>query len=178
MPRSKRYRRKLFKYWYRRYRNQVRRSLRNLKGDPESLARGLALGVFAGCFPFFGLQSIVGILLATIFRGSKVAAVTGTWISNPLTYLPIFVFNFKVGKLILGVESLAGYELNSESLHVWKELGYTFTIVLLTGCLVVGIIMGIVSYFVGLSAFKRLQQKRIKTTIRKPRRRSTSTNKY
>ena len=159
LPRPKRPRRKSLKFWYKSYQYRFHRYLKTLKGDPENLARGLAIGVFAGCFPFFGLQSLLGILLATIFRGSKVAAVTGTWISNPLTYVPIFVFNFNVGKLLLGVQkSFADYELNYESLHAWKELGYTFTIVLLLGCLVVGSVLSVIGYFVGLHFFKRLKQ--------------------
>ena len=72
--------------------------LRRLRGKPVFVAKGLAVGVFAGCFPFFGIQSLLGILLATLCRGSKVAALAATWISNPLTYVPLYVFNYKIGK--------------------------------------------------------------------------------
>ena len=167
LPKYQRNRRKSLKYWLRVYQRRLYLSFRNLKGNPITLARGLALGVFAGCFPFFGLQSIIGVVLATIFRGSKVAAIAGTWISNPLTYIPIYVFNFKVGKLLLGVETISSQEINLESISAFMELGSTFAIVLLTGCCVVGLILAPISYVVSLSVFKRLQRK--KSRLRKKR---------
>ena len=161
----RRKRRKTFKYWLRFYQRRFYLSFRNLKGKPLTLARGLALGVFAGCFPFFGLQSIIGVVLASIFRGSKVAAIAGTWISNPLTYIPIYVFNFKVGKLLLGVETISSKEISLESISGFMELGSSFALVLLTGCCVVGLILSIISYFVSLSVFERFQRK--KSRLRK-----------
>ena len=126
LPKSTRNNRKNIKYWIRIYRKRFFTNLRKLKGEPGTLARGLAIGVFAGCFPFFGVQSLIGVILAAIFRSSKVAAIAGTWISNPLTYIPIFVFNFKVGKLLLGVESISSKEVNFESLSSFMQFGSTF----------------------------------------------------
>ena len=134
--------------------------VKKLKGKPVTLARGLAIGVFAGCFPFFGIQSIIGVLLATIVRGSKVAAVAGTWISNPLTYVPIYVFNYKVGKFMLGVDSISSQEIDFDSLANFMEFGSTFVIALLVGCSVVGAIFSVITYFVGLHFFQRLRTRR------------------
>lgn len=136
--------------------------IKKLKGKPVYLARGLAVGVFAGCFPFFGLQSLIGILLATIVRGSKVAAVAGTWISNPLTYIPIYVFNYKVGKFLLRVESISSQEIDFDSLANFMEFGSTFAIVLLVGCCFVGAIAAVISYFIGLHFFQRSRTRRKK----------------
>ena len=120
--------------------------LLRLRDRPEVVAKGLAVGVFAGCFPFLGLQSLIGIFLAAIFRGSKVAAIAATWISNPLTYLPIFIFNYKIGKLLLGTKDTP-LPLDLESFMAFKELGWTFAITLLTGCFVVGCILAFITYF-------------------------------
>ncbi|WP_019507949.1 DUF2062 domain-containing protein [Pleurocapsa sp. PCC 7319] len=130
-----------------------------LRGKPQVIAKGLAIGVFAGCFPFLGLQSLIGIVLATIFRGSKVAAVAATWISNPLTYVPIFVFNYKIGKLLLGIQDsqLIPLDLDIESLTTFKELGSTFAITLLTGSCMVGMILGFITYFYSLAILERLR---------------------
>jgi uncharacterized protein (DUF2062 family) len=69
-----------------------------LKGTPKALARGLACGVFAGLFPFAGSQTVLALLLAFILRGNKILAAVGPWISNPFTSVPIYVFNFQVGR--------------------------------------------------------------------------------
>lgn len=159
LPRPQKNRRKFLTYWSKTQQRRFERNFRKLKGKPvKFVARGLAIGVFAGCFPFFGLQSLIGVLLATILSGSKLAAIAGTWISNPLTYVPLFVFNFKVGKLLLGVETISSKEINFESLAYFMELGSTFATVLLVGCCVVGAIAAIISYFISLSVFRRLQR--------------------
>ncbi|MEM8830535.1 MAG: DUF2062 domain-containing protein [Cyanobacteria bacterium P01_G01_bin.19] len=133
--------------------------LLRLRGKPKVVAKGLAVGVFAGCFPFFGLQSLVGVVLATLLRGSKVAAIAATWISNPLTYVPIFVFNYKLGKLLLGTKDTVLF-LDLKSFTTFKELGPTFAITLLTGCFVVGSILAFITYFYSLAILERLHNRR------------------
>ena len=158
-PRGRTYRSN-FKYrLFKRYRRLYRRFLR-LKENPIAMSRGLAVGVFAGCFPLFGFQTLIGIILAALFRGSKVAAAIGTWISNPITYIPLFVLNFKVGKLLLGIESISSQEVNLESLSSLMESGSIFMITLLVGCFAVGLIFSLVSYVLSLYILYRLKRKK------------------
>ncbi len=133
-----------------------------LRGNPKAIATGLASGVFAGFFPFLGMQTVIGIVLAAIFRGSKVAAMIATWVSNPLTYVPIFIFNYKVGQLLLGVEAQSILPSDLESLAALKEMGFTFVATLLTGCFVVGAIAAVITYFYGLAIFERLRHRKPK----------------
>jgi len=39
---------------------------RNQNGSPFFNAKGLAIGVFSGCFPFFGFQTLMGVFFAKI----------------------------------------------------------------------------------------------------------------
>ena len=142
-------------YWYllrRRFRLTYLRLLR-LRDRPEVVAKGFAIGVFAGCFPLLGLQSLIGIFLATIFRASKVAAVAATWISNPLTYVPLFLFNYKIGQFLLRTEDAE--LLDATSLAAFRELGSTIAITLLTGSFIVGTILSIATYFYSLLILQR-----------------------
>jgi uncharacterized protein len=136
--------------------------LLRLKDKPEVVAKGLAVGVFTGCFPFFGMQSLLALLLATVVRGSKVAALAGTWISNPFTSVPIYIFNYKIGKLLLGIENTDLPPLTLESFAAFKELGSTFAVALLTGSFVVGLILGVITYFYGLAILERLHARTIR----------------
>lgn len=138
-----------------------------LRGKPVVVAKGLALGVFAGCFPFFGLQSVISILLAAVFRGSKMAALAATWISNPLTYVPLYVFNYKIGKLLLRTEDIPGLALDLESFTTFKELGGAFAVTLLTGSFVVGITLGIITYFYGLAILERWHHRSVRRCRRR-----------
>ena len=91
--------------WLRRLRRRGRKALQwvwQQEGSPGQRARGLAAGIFCGCFPFFGLQTLLGIALASLVRGNHILAAAGTWISNPLTYIPLYWFNYAVGCRVLG----------------------------------------------------------------------------
>ncbi len=137
--------------------------LLRLRGNPHAIAIGLAIGVFAGFFPFFGLQTILAILFAIIFQANKIAAAAATWISNPLTYVPIFAFNFHIGQLILGGEDFAFDELDFKSSSEILEVGGNFAITLLLGCLITGSIISVCTYFLSLKLIYRLRKNTDKT---------------
>jgi uncharacterized protein (DUF2062 family) len=140
--------------WRRRIKYYYWRLVR-LQGRPEELARGLACGVFAGLFPFAGSQTLLALLLAFIFRGNKILAAVGPWISNPFTSVPIYALNFQVGKWLLNNHSAIDLKLGS-----WedvKELGTEIILPLLVGSTAMGLICAIISYFLGLWLIHRVR---------------------
>ncbi|OKH24243.1 DUF2062 domain-containing protein [Chroogloeocystis siderophila] len=134
----------------------------NLRGTPQYIARGLAAGIFAGLFPLFGFQTLISIALATLFKGNKLMAAAGTWISNPLTYIPIFLFNFQVGRRLVGNQDLV---FTSESVASWQqflEVGIEIIFVLFVGCFVVGLVCAIASYYICIILVQHLRHHTIK----------------
>lgn len=142
------------KFWYLKVLRQ--------EGTPEAIARGWACGVFTGCFPLFGLQTLLGLLMATILRGNKFTAAAGTWISNPLTYVPIYYFNFHVGQVVLQKP----VTFDEAQLQSWSDMGMAGMSVvgtLFLGSTVVGATLGLGAYFLSLSLTTRwrsLKQKK------------------
>ncbi len=133
-----------------------------MQGKPEYLARGLAAGVFAGCFPFFGLQTVLGVAISILIRGKKLLAVAGTWVSNPFTYIPIFLFNYHVGQWLLGAEELS---ISQDSLLSWEtiiELKAELALTLLFGCFIVGIVSATATYFISLRLIRRWRKRQAK----------------
>ena len=108
-----------------------------LRGHPKELARGLAAGVFAGMFPLFGLQTIMGVAIALRVKGNPLMAAAGTWISNPLTYLPIYAFNYRLGSWILG-RPVVNLFTDAESMKAWVETGTDVGVSLILGSTVMG----------------------------------------
>jgi hypothetical protein len=125
------------------------------EGTPGQRARGLAAGVFCGCYPFFGLQMVLSVGLAKLMRGNQLLAAAGTLVSNPLTYIPLYWFNYLVGCQLLGPGrggiNLA--EFNRSSL--WAQ-GWEFTQRILFGSSAVGMVLAIAS---GLAAYQLFQRK-------------------
>ena len=57
------------------------RPLLHLEDDPWRIALSLAVGVFISVTPFWGLQTILSLLVATVLGLNKAATVTGAWIN-------------------------------------------------------------------------------------------------
>ena len=114
------------------------------EGTPGERARGLAVGIFSGCFPLFGFQIVLGILLSTLVKGNRLLAASGTWISNPMTYLPLFWFNYNVGCFFLGsIPGDGNYGAINASI-LWNK-SYLFLIRIFFGSTIVGSISSLVA---------------------------------
>lgn len=144
--------------WRRRLRYLYIRFVR-IRATPTEISRGLAIGVFWGMFPLPGLQIAIAIITAAFFRGNKLAAAAGTWLSNPLTTLPLTVLNFQVGQWVLGREAIAFSSSSLRSVNQILELGSEVLVSYLVGCLVVGSISLPVIYFLGLLIIRGVQHR-------------------
>jgi uncharacterized protein (DUF2062 family) len=82
----------------------------------DSVARGVAIGLFAAFLPI--LQMLIAALLAIFLRANLPLAVLLTWVSNPLTFIPITYATYFIGEIILG----NGYE-NA----VFQEMQWDFS---------------------------------------------------
>lgn len=106
---------------------------------------------------------LVAIVTAAILRGSKVTAIAGTWLGNPLTTLPLTALNFHVGQTLLG-QTWTAPPQGISSVESILQLGGTAIGAYLVGCLTTGIVGGLGSYILGipLVAFfqKRAQERR------------------
>ena len=113
----------------------VKHRLNRLPDPPHRIARGIMAGVFTVFTPFYGLHFLIAAGLALLLRGNVVAALLGTFVGNPLTYVPIGVISLQTGHALLGRPSLAEHELN-RSLggkfvdagdDLWRNLQSVFT---------------------------------------------------
>ena len=117
---------------------------RHQNGSPFFNAKGLAIGVFSGCFPFFGFQTLIGVFFAKLAKGNIFLAAIGTWISNPFTYIPLYYFNYKIGSIFLNNFSNNIIEKNLVIDDLWKQ-GGIFSLRLLLGSSFVGFLLALIS---------------------------------
>lgn len=151
-----------FRHLLQRSRQRLAKQLSYAKGylhrteaSPRFLARGMAVGVFIGCFPFFGLQIVFSVFLAALLRGSKVLAAAGTWISNPFTSLPLYLFNYEVGRVILGQSRTLSSLIQLSSWQSLLQTSSDLLISLMVGSFLVGGITGLASYGLTLRLVRR-----------------------
>ncbi|MBI4589260.1 MAG: DUF2062 domain-containing protein [Candidatus Rokubacteria bacterium] len=147
-------------------------------GDvPWKIALGLAVGVFIGCTPFYGLHTLLAIVVAFALRVNRVATVTGAWLNLPWFAPFVYGFSLKVGEFILsggkGLESLSGkglvelatairpylsFERFREGFLASSKLLFVASTPLFVGTTVVGIAAGLVTYFVALGAIREVRR--------------------
>ena len=126
---------------------------RNQNGSPFFNAKGLAIGVFSGCFPFFGFQTLLGVFFAKLAKGNIVLAAIGTWISNPFTYIPLYYFNYKVGSIFIRNSTNITIDRDLAIHDLWEQ-GSIFSIKLLLGSSVVGFSLASIAGVIVLLLYK------------------------
>ena len=126
---------------------------RNQNGSPFFNAKGLAIGVFSGCFPFFGFQTLLGVFFAKLAKGNIVLAAIGTWISNPFTYIPLYYFNYKVGSIFIRNSTNITIDRDLAIHDLWEQ-GSIFSIKLLLGSSFVGLSLACIAGVIFLWLYK------------------------
>ncbi len=145
----------------------------------HQIALGAGIATLIGFLPILGIQTVVAIALAAMFRANKTICVPLVWITNPLTAVPIYGACLALGMLVLPsaaaktevAEALSRLTQPSlESLFTlafWQDMLTTslnFGAELWVGCLIVGIIGGVVAYFLvrwAVNAFRERHKHRI-----------------
>ena len=77
------------------------RGLVHLDDRPWRIALSLAVGVFISFTPFWGVQTILSLVVAAVFRLNKAATLTGTWINLPWFAPFVYAGALRLGSMIL-----------------------------------------------------------------------------
>ena len=152
---------RLIRYYYLRF---IR-----LRGDPHELALGMTFGVFTGMMPIMPFQMALSVALAIIFKGSKITAAVGTWISNPLNWYFLYYFSYKLGAWVLGMDGYGAMfntimdmvRSGAESMAIVNKImesGGLMVAAFLVGGIIMGTAVALPSYFIFLYIFKRIRQ--------------------
>ena len=120
-----------------------------IKAPAESIALGLAAGVFAGAMPFLSLQMIIAIAIAFIIRGNPIAAALGTWWTNPFNWAIVFPLLYMLGKVFVPgeVESMSISDLSNLGLLELLRQGWKWLLITTLGGCIAGIPLAIFTYF-------------------------------
>jgi uncharacterized protein (DUF2062 family) len=150
----------------------------HLDEEPARLAAGMAVGMFIGVTPFYGLHTLLALAAAFLFRLNKAATVTGAWINLPWSAPFVYAFSLKLGEAVLSGDfsqfSWAGVAGLAESARgalrgsprenfvafyqVFWDMLFTASKPLFVGTTLVGLVLGVVTYFVTLEAVRDVRR--------------------
>jgi len=115
-----------------------------------------SIGIFIGMSPLLGLHTILGIALAWLFNLNRIVTITGVFITNPWTIIPIYTFSTYIGAKGLGIKPVIpqidwSHITFSSFLHEFEPLLIPFVF----GSLLIGFISAVISYFIIYYAVKK-----------------------
>jgi len=129
--------------------------LLRLNNTPQEIALGIAIGVFIGILPVYGLHTVLVVVAAILVRpANKIAIFLGTSISLPPTIPPITWAGYEIGRLVLRGK----FEpLNwSVFTHITFKKIYSYYQPLFLGSVILGLICALIFYFLAFFMVKKL----------------------
>jgi uncharacterized protein (DUF2062 family) len=105
-----------------------------------SVSKGIAVGIFCAFLPM-PFEMVAAIFIAAMIGAHIPFAIAGIWISNPLTWIPLYTPCYLLGAWLIGVEPVP---LEDISISV---LGWHY-VALWLGCLILGSLISISSHFI------------------------------
>jgi uncharacterized protein (DUF2062 family) len=93
----------------------------------RSVTNALWIGVFISMLPFPG-HTPVAVILALLFGCNIAIAALAAWINSPVTMLPVFYFEYRLGTFLMGMprrpwpDAVSWDWLQSELAAIWKPL--------------------------------------------------------
>jgi uncharacterized protein (DUF2062 family) len=140
-----------------------------LDDPPWRVALALAIGVFISCTPFYGLQTVLSLAVATIFRLNRAVTVTGTWLNLPWFAPILYGFALRIGAFVL--PDLHGADIGemAELLRMASTLSVSdmldllgsLSLALLIGSAAVGTVAGAVTYVAAILLLRRRQRRHV-----------------
>lgn len=147
----------------------LRRLLRALMGvdeKPERTALAYSIGVFVGFSPLLGLHTILGIVLAFLFRLNRIAVLLGVYSNAPWWMVPFYGFAAWLGYQLLGVpegSTLPAFEWgNLIQVSFWQGLASDWRLLIpaFLGSFLLSMLLAVIAYPVSLRLLRRYRNVR------------------
>ena len=139
--------------------NFVFSKLFKINDSAPKIALGVGLGVFSGLLP--GTGPVAALFLAFIFRANRAAALLGSLLTNTWLSLVTFILAIKVGSVILKMDwqavqqQVQGLLVNFGWAKFFKLSFIKILFPVVVGYLIIGLVLGVFSYFLALIIIKR-----------------------
>lgn len=130
--------------------------------NPDSLAKGLAIGMFVAFLPLPAFQAVIAFALAHIFNVNRILAVAATLVTNWLTFAPVFFASVFVGSALLPGISVNTFLPNEFSWAFLREISDEAFMAYITGTLFFSVTFSLLSYLAMKTFAERKEKSRWK----------------
>ncbi|MDH5203066.1 MAG: DUF2062 domain-containing protein [Nitrospirota bacterium] len=139
------------------FRDRLREILK-IKETPHRIALSFSTGVFIGMSPFLGIHTILGVIVAWLFKLNTFAIIAGVYVTNPWTIVPIYTFSTWVGVQCFGVKQIIP-KIDWSTITFSKFINDLSPLLMpfIFGTLLIGLLSGIVSYLIIYRTIKRIR---------------------
>jgi uncharacterized protein (DUF2062 family) len=156
--------------------------MRRLPDSPHRVARGVFAGSLVGFLPLPGLQFLAAWGAARAVRGNVLAALLGTFNTNPLTTPFFAVFAMSFGHWIMGVDTplsakAIGHAFGRAGDDLWRNIKAPFThevaqwdgliqfwhdiyVPYFVGALIPGLVLSAIAYYLTIPLVSAYQKAR------------------
>lgn len=135
------------------------RAVLQLDDTPRSIAAGIFWGTLIAWTPTVGAQMLMAAVWASLLRVNRLAAVVMVWLSNPLTFLPMYWVEYLAGERVLTAVGVAYEPWTRErfvvvidtmvqqrfldALHTLGQAGVSLFGPMMAGGLLLGVVNGV-----------------------------------
>jgi uncharacterized protein (DUF2062 family) len=139
-------------------------SLLKVRDTPEKTAFAFAIGVFIGFSPFLGLHTVMGVVVAFIFRLNKIAVMLGIWSNVPWLIVPFYSFATWVGIKMIGLpEGVTPPEIGFSDLFqaefwVWLGSQWKLLVPMFFGSLLISSALALLAYPAALLVIRKYRE--------------------
>jgi len=130
-----------------------------IRGTPQEIALGFAIGLFVAMSPTMGFQMIIAIPIAALFKSNKIAAAMAVWVSNPITAPFIYGPTYYVGAKLAGMSlGLHGADAAGQStMLAFAEKAPKIFGAMTLGGFVLGLPLAVIGYYGAFFALEKYQ---------------------
>lgn len=144
----------------------LRDKLLDLRDAPHALAGGVAIGMFIGFTPLFGLKTLLCLAAAYLLRCNPIAAVISVSLHDVVTpFWPVLLeLEYKIGWEVLGWLHQAPAAQPPQHFHMHEVMQWTtflgVGLPMLVGSMFLSAPAALIAYWITLPVFRRRAERR------------------
>jgi len=128
------------------------------KWNKRTISKAFAIGLFCAFIPL-PMHTLLAAIIAVALSANILLSIFLVWVNNPITMVPIYYFEYKLGSSLIGIEMDPSFNFSIS--YLIDNLA-TATVAIWVGGLIISTLIGILGYASIISIYKYRALRRVK----------------